>query len=352
MEDQKDMLSMLELMLQPAFFVRDGMITLVNQAAQQFLLESGTPIEPLLGSSLEEYDHFSEGCLYLSLQCNGCYLPASVTHIGDANLFILEPKSDQTELKAMALTAMNFRQPLSEIMTISMQLREEASHQLSDAKLAKMNRRLNQLHRMVCNMTDAIHYSEDTLPRMSYQNICSVLDEIFQRAAALAEQAGFRLTYQGLDQVIDCVICPERLERAVYNIISNTMKFSPAGTVMGARLQHRGNKLYLSIQDNGPGIPSHQLGNIYSRYRRYPGLESDPNGLGLGMVLVRGAASCHGGAVLIDHPKGQGTRVTLSLTINRKPPADLRSNTLAFDYAGELDHALLELSDVLPEELF
>ena len=64
MEDQKDTLSMLELMLQPAFFVRDGMITLVNRAAQQFLLEPGVPIEPLLGSSLEEYDQFSEGCLY------------------------------------------------------------------------------------------------------------------------------------------------------------------------------------------------------------------------------------------------------------------------------------------------
>lgn len=351
MEDQKDMLEMLELIFQPAFFVRDGMITLVNQAAQQFLLESGTPIGPLLGSGQEEYDQFSEGCLYLSLQCNSCSLPASVTHIGGADLFILEPDTEQAELKAMALTAMNIRQPLSEIMTISKQL-QTVSEDASDASLAKLNRRLNQLHRMVCNMTDALHYSEEALPRMSYQNVCSVLDEIFQRAADLAEQAGYRLTYQGLPEVIDCMIAPERLERAVYNIISNTMKFSPVGTVIDAKLQRKGNKLHLSIQDNGPGIPSHVLRSVYSRYRRYPGIETTPHGLGLGMVLVRGAASCHGGTVLIDQPKGQGTRVTLSISINRKPPEDLRSNVLAFDYAGELDHALLELSDVLPAELF
>lgn len=352
MEDQKDMLGMLELMVQPAFFVRDGMITLANQAARQYLLETGTPIEPLLGDCLEEYDRFSEGSLYLTLQCSSCSIPASVTHIGSSRLFILEPQADQAELKAMALTAMNFRQPLCEIMTLSSQLRTESTHELSDVKFAKMNRWLNQLHRMVCNMTDAIGYSEESFPRMSYQNICSVLDEIFQRAADLADQAGFRLTYQGLDQQIDCMICPERLERAVYNIISNTMKFSPAGTVMEAQLQRRGDKLYLSIQDTGPGIPSHQMGSIYSRYRRYPGIEATPCGLGLGMVLVRGAANCHGGTVLIDQPKGKGTRVTLSITINRKPSADLRSNTLAFDYAGELDHGLLELSDILPENLF
>ena len=345
MEDQKDMHGMLELMLQPAFFVRDGMVTLVNQAARQFLLESGTPIATLLGSSLEEYDDFSAGCLYLTVECGSCAIPASVTRIGGADLFILEPETEQPELKAMALTAMSIRQPLSEVLTLSKQLE-------SDAIVTRINRRLNQMHRVVCNMTDAIHYSNESLPRMSLQNVCSVLDEIFQRAEDLASQAGYQLTYQGLNEVIDCVIAPERLERAVYNIISNTMKFSPAGTIMEAQLQRRGNKLYLSIQDNGPGIPSHLLASIYSRYRRYPGIETEPNGLGLGMVMVRGAAACHGGAVLIDQPNGQGTRVTLTLSINRKPPADLRSNVLAFDYAGELDHGLLELSDVLPEELY
>lgn len=351
MEDQKDMHGMLELMLQPAFFVRDGMITMVNHGARQLLLESGTPIEPLLDSSAEEYNAFSEGCLYLTLLLSGCPVPASVTRIGGANLFILEPEEEPAELKAMALTAMSIRQPLSEIMAISKQL-SSTPEEAFDSKFSRMNRRLNQLHRMVCNMTDALRYSDNTSPRMEYQNICSVLDEIFQRAAELAAQAGYPLTYQGLNEVIDCMIAADRLERAVYNIISNTMKFSPPGTVMEARLRRQGNKLHLSIQDNGPGIPSHLLGSVYSRYRRYPGIETEPNGLGLGMVLVRGAAACHGGAVLIDQPKGQGTRVTLSLSINRKPPADLRSNILAVDYAGELDHGLLELSDVLPEDLF
>ena len=186
---------------------------------------------------------------------------------------------------------------------------------------------------------------------MVCQDICAVLEEVFDRISELVNASGLHLTYSGPKEAIYCLIAAERLERAIYNIISNAMKHAPAGSVIEAKLTHRGSKLYLSIQDSGAGIPGHILGSIYSRYRRQPGIEPHPAGLGLGMVLIRSTAAAHGGTVLIDQPGETGTRVTMSFTIRRSSDA-LRSPTLQIDYAGERDHGLLELSDVLSAEFY
>jgi K+-sensing histidine kinase KdpD len=255
----------------------------------------------------------------------------------------------------MALTALGLREPLSDIMAVTDQLfpaGEPLEDPLTQTRLSQMHRRLNQLHRMVCNMTDAIQYTSSTPPRMACQDVCAVIAEIFDHAQVLVSGCGMHLTYSGPRESIVCLIAADRLERAIYNILSNSMKHSQPGGRIEAKLTHRGGKLYLSIQDEGSGIPSQLLGSVYNRFRRQPGMEPGPSGLGLGMVLVRGTAAAHGGTVLIDHPAGCGTRVTMSIAIRKAPDTMMRSTILRVDYAGERDHGLLELSDVLPPEFY
>lgn len=354
MEKQKDISGMLEMIPQPSFFVKDGSVILVNRAAQQLLLEPGMSIHPLLGDHAEEYAAFDGGCLWLTLALADCPIHASVTRLNEADLFVVEPIADQAELKAMALTALGFREPLSDVIAIADHLISSVmpdNNALTQEKIGQMNRRLNQLHRMVCNMTDAIQYAGNASPRMVYQDICSVLEELFDRIGELISHAGVQLRYQGPREPVYCMIAADRLERSVHNIISNAVKHIPNGGTIDAKLVRKGNKLYLSIQDSGTGIPEHMLGNIYNRYRRQPGIEPQPTGLGLGMVLIRGTAAAHGGTVLIDRPDGCGMRITMSITIRRSADT-MHSPVLHVDYAGERDHNLLELSDVLPSELY
>ena len=88
--------------------------------------------------------------------------------------------------------------------------------------------------------------------------------------------------------------------------------------------------------------------NVYTLFRREPGIEDSRYGIGLGMVLIRSAAAAHGGTVLIEQSSERGTRLTMSLAIRQNADNMVRTNAFHVDYAGERSHALIELSDVLP----
>ena len=130
------------------------------------------------------------------------------------------------------------------------------------------------------------------------------------------------------------------------------VQFLPENGSIHASLKRCGKHLHLTIEDSGSGIAESVMGSLFHRYLRQPGIEDSRFGIGLGMVLIRSAAAAHGGTVLIDHPQDCGTRVTLSLTVSSGSGTSLRSPLLKVDYAGERDHGLLELSDVLPAKLY
>ena len=135
----------------------------------------------------------------------------------------------------------------------------------------------------------------------------------------------------------------------MYNLLSNAMKFSPAGSTITAWLTRRGRKLCLQIQYAGEGIlPA----DLFHRYLRQNTLEDSRFGMGLGMVRVRACAASHGGTVLVNTPEGGGTRVTMTLTLRQNADDILHSPTLRLEYTGGRDRALIELSQQLPWELY
>ena len=204
--------------------------------------------------------------------------------------------------------------------------------------------------RLISNMSDADRYATSPAS-MEVKNIPAFLEEVFVKTAALVERSNVQLTYSGISDVIYGLVNTEMLERAVLNIISNALKFMPQGGTIQAKLIRRKQKLYLSILDSGSGISESTRNDLFSRYAREPGVEDGRFGIGLGLVLIRSAAQQHGGTVLVDQPTETGTRVTMTLAI--RPGSDqVRSPILRVDYAGERDHGLLELSDVLPADLY
>lgn len=345
--------TMLNLMHRSAFRVEQGVITNVNPAAARYFLKPGMEIAPLLATGGEEYAEFSNGCLYLTLELEGLRFGATVVRTQQADIFVLEEAEDRSQLRALALAAMELRVPLANAIAATDKMLPVVTEACSDDVrnyAAQLNRRLMQMQRIIGNMSDCASYGHSTERFMEYAQICSLFEEQLAKAAQALSCAGISLEYSVPSESIYTLCNPQKLERAVYNILSNAAKFSPPDGIIHAQLRKNGSRLIFSVTDQGSGIENSD--DIFTRYLREPGLENGPHGIGLGMALIRSTATLHGGAVLLDQPESTGTRVSMTMKITQSKSTDVRSTVMRIDYAGERDHCLLELSDVLPAELY
>ncbi len=350
MEAESDRYEMLELVAGPAFCVKDGVLQAVNQAARHYDLTPGMEVSPLLGTGLEEYRDFSGGCLSLRLNLNGQSVDASVTVLSDIQVFQLDPDTEEEALRALALAARDLRQPLSNLIAITDTLLPDSLPQDDTVRqqMARLSRGLYQMERTLGNMSDA--GMPTVLFQPEYRDIPMIFEEIFRKAASLLESAGACLHYTGLNQTIYGMIDARQMERAVLNILSNALKFQSVGCEIQARLTRHGNSLRLTLQDNGPGIDSGIMGNLFRRYLRQPGPEDSRMGIGLGMEIIRSAALAHGGTLLVDQPETGGTRVTMTIKLQRPPENRVRTPGILL--SGGRDMALMELSQCLPLSVY
>lgn len=349
MEQPHDLSGMLDLMIRPAFAVTDGVIQYCNQAARQCMLCTGIPVDTLFETGCEEYAALSSGCLYLSLQIEGQSFGASVTKMPGFDVFILDQEDATPQLQAMALAARELRGPLANMVIAADRLASSDSNQ---QELQLLEKNLYHMLRLVGNMSDAARYAQQNHPRQELRDITAVVGDVFEKATVLASQAGVTLNFHNHPESVVTLTDTEQLERAIYNILSNAIKFSDTGSTVSASLVRRGDKLLLTVTDSGRGIPGDLMGNVFFRHLRQPTVEDGRHGIGLGMFLIRSAASAHGGTVLIENGPEKGTRLTMTLAIRKDLRGNLGSPKLRVDYAGEMDHGLIELADILPATAF
>ena len=341
----------LSLMDRPAFWVTEGIIREVNPAAEARFITPGTEISSLIRTGSAEYAQFSSGCVYLTIGLGSAQWSASVMRLGEGDLFALDREEQDAGLQSLSLAAQELRLPLSQVMSISDQLfpelhADEASK--TGQQVARLNRALHQLLRLVGNMSDA---ADSGLPRMELQDITAVMQEIVDHASPLCASAGVELAFEKHPVSIYTMVDHQRLERAVYNLLSNALKHTVPGGTVSVRLRLRSNTVYLTVEDAGCGADPALSPGTLSRFLREPSLENSRNGLGLGLPLVRAAAAAHQGALLLEQVKTGGFRATMSLPI-RQITGTLRSPVMRIDYAGERDHGLIELSESLPPEWY
>lgn len=352
MENTTNISEMLDLISQPAFYVQNGRITRLNAAARSRTLNEQTYINDLLATGKDEYSVFSGTWLYLSLYIAGLTCGASVTRMEDCDLFVLEEDQADERLQTLALASQELRLPLSGLLSISSRLsryaKEDGDPSLLDLS-ARLNRGLFRLLRPISNMSDAYRYTQDPTFKGETREVCSFLREQLESCAQDLQACNTSINYQLPQERIFCLLDTEKLERALHNILLNAVKFSVPGSAIDVKLTQRKSTLYLTVQSHND-LPL--SGDIFSSYRRAPGIEDGRKGIGLGLVLVRAAAAAHGGTVLVEQLPDKLVRLTMTIPIRKRADATVHSPKLSVDYAGGWDHRLLELSEVLPVELY
>jgi two-component system, OmpR family, heavy metal sensor histidine kinase CusS len=123
-----------------------------------------------------------------------------------------------------------------------------------------------------------------------------------------AEDARITITCEG---EADVFADPLLFNRAVGNLVENSLRFTPQGGQIRLSLRQSDKGSEISVQDSGSGIAPEHLPRVFDRFYRGDASRSSA-GTGLGLALVKSIVDLHGGSVAVESAQGRGTTVTLS----------------------------------------
>ena len=222
-------------------------------------------------------------------------------------------RSAKAQRRLVADASHELRTPLAALRT-NVELLRRADRLDPEERAELLQETLDGLEELSALVSDVVELARDEEPSVLREDVR--LDEIVERAAARARAYWPRVHFHV--DVEPAVVrgVPDRLTRAVANLLDNAGKYSPAGGVVEVRL--RGGEL--TVRDHGPGIAEEDLPYVFDRFYRAPSARSMP-GSGLGLAIVRQVVEGHGGTVEAGNAPGGGTVVRMRLPLARQAPA-------------------------------
>lgn len=209
-----------------------------------------------------------------------------------------------------ANAAHELKTPLS-IMKTSLQvleLQENPSHEdyieCTDDVKQSMNRLIQTVESLTTLTNSSLKDETEAIDALS------VVNQIKAHLTPLAEEKGVRITVTG--DVFQLIYNKELFYRIIFNLIENAVKYNREGGYVNVTVS--GRERYLVIQDNGIGMDTQAVQNIFEPFYRSDLSRSQKiPGIGLGMSIVKTVMDRYGGTLEIDSVLGKGTKVKFKI---------------------------------------
>jgi two-component system sensor histidine kinase BaeS len=147
-------------------------------------------------------------------------------------------------------------------------------------------------------------------------DLLNLTSKVIERFKPQAANRGVEISLESAKSEVRVCIDPMRVEQIINNLLSNSLRYTPAGGAITISVHERERKALLTVHDSGPGIPEESLPFVFERFYRSDRSRSRAEGgTGLGLAIARQLAQAHGGALTAaNHPDG-GAIFTLDLPV-------------------------------------
>ncbi|ANI57583.1 CHASE2 domain-containing protein [Pseudomonas sp. GR 6-02] len=172
--------------------------------------------------------------------------------------------------------------------------------------------------RKALNLTEAfvqLAKAESEAYQFQPSMFAMLLLDTFDQASSIAHLKNIQLLHD-LDEDAEALVLADQslLTRALFNLLENAIKYSPAGSRITVRVSCTEGWLTCEIVDQGRGIAVEELPELFSQYRRFASAHGS-DGLGLGLSMVKAVVDRHGGRISCHSVVGQGTTFSVQLPL-------------------------------------
>jgi signal transduction histidine kinase len=146
--------------------------------------------------------------------------------------------------------------------------------------------------------------------------INGIIRDVIRQQTVTLRKKDLNLRMELADDLKSCHGDQDQLERVLWNLIDNAIKFTPQGGAITLTSQMIGNNISLSIRDTGIGISKQELPNLFLEFKRLEG-SANTEGTGLGLFIVKTILEAHNGAISAESEEGAGTTFNILLPARR-----------------------------------
>ncbi len=231
-----------------------------------------------------------------------------------------QQKLENSRREFVANVSHELRTPLTTVKSYAETLLDFVKENKTAASFT--NTILNETDRMTRLVKDLLVLSSLESPAPLNKTVFSLknmVNDVVSTMSLVASEKGHRLLLKQNSVIPEFYGDSDKLEQVLYNIISNSIKYTPNGGKITVSLEKNFNDVHIDVEDTGIGIPEKDLARIFERFYRVDKARSrELGGTGLGLAISKGIIDAHGGKIDIKSTPGEGTTVMITLPIVQK----------------------------------
>lgn len=202
-----------------------------------------------------------------------------------------------------------------------------------------------RLLRLVNNIIDIskMDYGYYNIELGNY-NIVSVVEDITMSILEYVNNKGIELIFD-TDIEEEIIACdPDKIERIILNLLSNAIKYTKDGGKIYVNIGKDDENVYISVKDNGIGMPEKKLLTIFERYTQIDNkLTRRANGSGIGLSLVKSLVKMHKGDIYVESKINEGSKFTMKLPIRQVKSKHKKNSNLT---KSNVEKCSIEFADI------
>ncbi|MEZ5990952.1 MAG: ATP-binding protein [Planctomycetota bacterium] len=174
-----------------------------------------------------------------------------------------------------------------------------------------------RLLRLINDLLDLVRLEErDAELSFSHENLGMLVPGVINSASHLAKIKGLKLNVHVPDTELVCRVDSNAIEKVLLNLLTNAVKFTPAGGSIDVELTREGNRAVIEIKDSGIGIAATDLPRIFDRFGQLDSSSTRKySGVGIGLALSRDLVEAHEGKLTATSELQRGTVMRVELPV-------------------------------------
>lgn len=228
---------------------------------------------------------------------------------------------DNMRKEFVANVSHEFKTPLTSIKGYSeTMMRVKLSEEEIEDFARVINREASRMDRLVGDLLQLSKFDYNKVAQKKVNiNMVELTKSVVEKMELLAVQKEHKLEFE-FDKIAKVYADKDSIEQVLINVISNSIKYTPDGGAIKVKLISDNEKVYITISDNGLGIPKKDLERIFERFYRVDKARSrQMGGTGLGLSIVKEILDSNKGTINMESELDVGTvtTITLPIAINR-----------------------------------